>query len=239
MDNKNFFNISRREFITKALKFSAGAAIFSMLPSTVSATTLSEWKEGKRFNFDDAKIKINGDIRKGDEDEIGIPVVGVEGITIHEPNLNFTQSLNLRAKTDGIVIHHVGNTKKNVNSATIHRWHIGNGWAGIGYHYIIRKDGTIERGRPLHAVGAHCYNQNEHTVGICVVGNFELERPTNEQFRAAESLVSAVCNVYNLHPTEKNVVGHKFYNKTDCPGIYLNQWLPDIIRNAKIKMSNV
>ena len=145
----------------------------------------------------------------------------------------FVKKLERRSKTNGIVIHHVGNTNKNVNSSVIHHWHLQNGWNGIGYHYIIRKDGTIERGRPLGTVGAHCYNQNDHTVGICVVGNFELARPTHEQFRAAEQLIGAICGIYGIIPNDNTVVGHKYYNRTDCPGTYLSQWIPDIIRNAK------
>lgn len=226
-------DLSRREFISKLLKVSAGALMLSMLPSTVSATTLSEWKEGKRFNFDDSKIKSSGEITANDEGEIGEAVVGAEGLLIRETGLHFTNSLEHRNRTDVVVIHHVGSTNKNVNSAAIHRWHVKNGWKGIGYHYVIRKDGTIERGRPLESVGAHCYNQNEHTVGICVVGNFELARPTHEQFRSVEQLVGAICGIYSINPNERTVVGHKYYNKTDCPGTYLYQWIPDIIRNSK------
>ncbi|MBP9551198.1 MAG: N-acetylmuramoyl-L-alanine amidase, partial [Veillonella sp.] len=50
-----------------------------------------------------------------------------------------------------------------------------NGWAGIGYHFVIRKDGTIERGRPLSVVGAHAQGNNLHTIGICMARNFEKE----------------------------------------------------------------
>lgn len=50
-----------------------------------------------------------------------------------------------------------------------------NGWAGIGYHFVIRKDGTIERGRPLSVVGAHAQGDNLHTIGICMARNFEKE----------------------------------------------------------------
>ncbi len=225
--------MSRRNFINQFLKVSTSAALFSMFPSIAAATTLSEWKEGKRFNFDDAKIKTPKEIRANDENEIGEALIGEEGLLIRETYLEFNRRLETRNRTDAVVIHHVGNTNKNINSAAIHRWHIENGWKGIGYHFVIRKNGTIERGRPLHTVGAHCYNQNEHTIGICVVGNFELARPTHEQFRAAERLIGAVCNLYDIAPNEKTVFGHKDFNSTSCPGTYLYQWIPDIIRNAK------
>ena len=232
---KNFFEnqeVSRRDFLKSLLKISAGATILSAIPSIVSATTLSEWKEGKRFKFDDTKIKVSEEITLNDEAEIGAAVVGAEGLLIRETDLQFTRSLERRIRTDGVVIHHVGNTDKNINAAAIHRWHINNGWKGIGYHFIIRKDGSIERGRPLESVGAHCYNQNEHTVGICVVGNFELARPTQAQFRSAEKLIGAICGIYEIIPNDQTIVGHKYYNRTACPGTYLQKWVPDIIRNA-------
>ncbi len=225
--------MTRRDFLKSLIKISAGAAIFSMIPSAVEATTLNEFKSGKRLHFDDTRIKFPNEINVNDEAVIGEEILGAEGLAIRETYLQFTKELNYRSRTDGIVIHHVGNTDRNVNSAAIHRWHINNGWKGIGYHYIIRKDGTIERGRPLETVGAHCYNQNEHTVGICVIGNFELAKPTQAQFRTAEKLIGAICGLYEIIPNDETIVGHKYYNRTACPGTYLQQWVPDIIRNAK------
>ena len=197
--------MSRREFLTRAFKFSIAAAIpvdsiYNILPD--------------------------------DEDIIGEETPDLDDIIIRSTELEFSKHLHYRKRTDGVIIHHVGNTDKNINVAAIHRWHKQNGWAGIGYHYIIRKDGSIERGRPLDTIGAHTYNRNDNTVGICVVGNFELSRPTSEQFRAAEKLVGAVCRHYDITPNAMTVRGHKDFCKTNCPGIYLYKWLPDIIRNA-------
>lgn len=216
--------MNRRDF----LKLTLGAALFSMLPTSVEATTLTEFKmKGK-------KPTINNDFKITPEDEaiIGEETIGIENIVIRETNLNFSKRLERRPRTDAIVIHHIGNTNKNVNAAAVHRWHRQNGWSGAGYHYFIRKDGTIERGRPLDAVGAHTYEHNDHTVGICVVGNFELARPTPEQFRAVERLVGALGRIYNITPRAKTVLGHQDFCKTTCPGIYLYKRLPDIIRNA-------
>lgn len=224
--------MNRRDFLKSIVKWSAGLAIFSMFPSMTNATTLTEFKEGKRFNFDDTQIKAD-EYKFNDEAEIGEKILGLEGLMIREGNLKFKNALEYRSKTDGVVIHHVGGSGKNINSQTIHRWHLSNGWAGIGYHYIIRKDGTIERGRPLETIGAHCYSQNEHTIGICVVGNFELSKPTYEQCKATEQLIGAVCGMYGIIPNEETIVGHKYYNKTLCPGTYLQKWIPDIVKDAK------
>lgn len=69
-------------------------------------------------------------------------------------NLRF-RNLSHRGYTDLIVVHHTGNEKDDdLSVAEIHRIHQTLGWSGVGYHYIIRKDGTIEAGRPRWAVGA-------------------------------------------------------------------------------------
>lgn len=68
-------------------------------------------------------------------------------------NLNF-RNLSERDATDQVVIHHTGDAEDDDLSAEdIHTMHLNNGWAGIGYHYVIRKDGTIEVGRPDWALG--------------------------------------------------------------------------------------
>lgn len=52
----------------------------------------------------------------------------------------------------------------------IDRWHRARGWKGIGYHYVIYRDGSIHKGRPEEQVGAHCVNHNKHSIGICYIG---------------------------------------------------------------------
>lgn len=61
------------------------------------------------------------------------------------------------------------------SAETITRWHIARGFKTIGYHYVIRRDGTIENGRPLEQVGAHCQNHNKHSIGICYEGGLDIE----------------------------------------------------------------
>ena len=52
----------------------------------------------------------------------------------------------------------------------IDQWHRQRGWVGIGYHYVIRRDGTVEEGRPVELPGAHVRGHNKYTIGICLVG---------------------------------------------------------------------
>ena len=154
-------------------------------------------------------------------------------LKIKETNLQFS-TLKSRLKTNLIVIHHVGGIDDDVSAEEIHKWHLANGWAGIGYHYVIRKDGTIERGRPLDAIGAHTYGYNKTSIGINLVGNFEVSTPKPEQIESAACLIATLCNRYKLTPNKSTVRGHRDFNATLCPGENLYSKLQDIRRKAFI-----
>lgn len=162
-----------------------------------------------------------------------------EPMAIKETNFRFNEPLLLRPKTDMIVIHHVGIPDGDTSAAAIHRAHLANGWAGIGYHYVIRKDGTIERGRPLATVGAHAQGQNYHTVGINVTGNFDKEIPTPAQLHALTGLVAWLCKIYEITPSAATIVGHRDVNSTDCPGQHLYDMLPQIRRDVEKRMETL
>ena len=146
---------------------------------------------------------------------------------IKESHLQFRELEN-RTVTDMIVIHHIGSTDREISAAEVHRMHLNNGWSGIGYHYVIHKDGTIERGRPLDTVGAHCYKENWHSVGVNLVGNFEISYPTEKQMRSAAMLLAALCTVYRIDAGEDTIVGHRDKNATLCPGAHMYARLPDL-----------
>ena len=108
----------------------------------------------------------------------------MERADIKETNLDFDMSrIAEREETNRIVIHHTGSGEDTDSSAAqIHGWHRNhNGWAGIGYHFVIRKDGTIERGRPIWAMGAHAEGANYDSIGIHLSGDFTYAEPTEDQ----------------------------------------------------------
>ncbi|EEQ48915.1 peptidoglycan recognition protein family protein [Selenomonas flueggei] len=156
------------------------------------------------------------------------------GVTIKPTYLSFGPLEN-RFVTDCIVVHHIGNTNADVSAETVHEWHLHNGWSGIGYHFLIRKDGTIEEGRPMGTVGAHVYGENRHTIGINIVGDFESAVPTEAQKHSAAHLIAALCIVYQLNPIwGVTVKGHRDFNATACPGRYLYAEMPDIVAESCI-----
>lgn len=147
-------------------------------------------------------------------------------VDIKETNLNFN-SLSERSYTDMIVIHHTGGNDIDASAEQIHGWHLNNGWAGIGYHYVIRKDGTIERGRPEWAIGSHAYGENSHTIGIHLSGEFDSAEPTNEQVEKCAMLIADIADRYSLPIDRNTVVGHGELMSTDCPGTNLQALLDD------------
>ena len=161
---------------------------------------------------------------------------------IKETSLNFG-SMNLRSKVlEYIVIHHTASTAKETVEQ-IHNFHINNkGWAGIGYHFYIRKDGTIYKGRDEKYSGVHCENYNSVSLGICLEGNFEIEQPTEKQLTNLSELIQYLKKKYG----NIQVVGHKDLNATACPGKNLYSKLGSVIANAisqkdeyvKVFMSN-
>ena len=98
-----------------------------------------------------------------------------------------------------------------------------NKWNDIGYHYVIgngtvSKNGEIEEGRKLPFIGAHAKGANEDSIGICLVGNFNKQKPLEMQLSSLVSLVLKLKKSYSLADTD--ITLHKLVKGsfTECPG---------------------
>lgn len=136
---------------------------------------------------------------------------------IIETNIQF-RTLAPRNATKRIVLHHSA-SGSHTTWQNIQGWHLKNGWAGIGYHYVIHADGGIYRGRPEGMSGAHAYQDRGHEansdgIGICIVGNFETGVPTEAQLA---STVDLIRDIRTRHPGI-SVIGHRDVMATVCPG---------------------
>lgn len=159
-------------------------------------------------------------------------------IQVNNPHLIYGP-LDLRFQTDGIVIHHTATTKgQDLTAQAIHQMHLNQGWSGFGYHFEVHPDGSIDKGRPLQTMGAQAEHHNDHTVGICLSGNFEFQRPSQAQLDSAVKLVAAICQLYGLKPGFPTVKGHYQYNSTLCPGRFLKTQLPYIRNHARMLLKN-
>ena len=157
-------------------------------------------------------------------------------IQVVETNLEFGY-LTERAETSMIVIHHIGEIDRNVHAEEVHEWHKNNGWAGCGYHFLVLKDGTVERGRPEKMIGAHAQGFNARSIGINIVGDFEQGEPTAEQIESAAQLIADLSDKYGISITADNVVGHRDLMPTDCPGRNLYS-IMDILRGKAVFYQN-
>jgi N-acetyl-anhydromuramyl-L-alanine amidase AmpD len=98
----------------------------------------------------------------------------------------------------------------------IRRSHVERGWADIGYHYVIDRAGRVWEGRNISYQGAHVRDQNEHNLGIMVLGNFDLQRPSDAQLTALAQTLRTLTRYYNI-PISR-VYTHQELNSTTCPG---------------------
>lgn len=143
-------------------------------------------------------------------------------------DLKWNGTLRQRTRTDMIVVHHTASAA-DLTVDDLHRIHLGNGWAGIGYHIIIYPDGTAHEGRPLDCAGAHCYEYNNRSVGVNLVGDFEHYPPTPEQVATLKEVLRWLLDKYG----DVDIGGHDEWNATACPGGYLIDILPEIILEAR------
>ena len=123
-----------------------------------------------------------------------------------------------------IIIHHsLTKDSQTVSVGAIRNYHIDiNGWSDIGYHFLIedlRGQTEIVVGRMPDRPGAHCRGNNLDSIGICVVGNFDLKHPPIQSWEKAVALVKYLKRVFKIDV----VLGHNELNASkSCPGKYFD-----------------
>lgn len=100
----------------------------------------------------------------------------------------------------------------------VDRWHKQRGWKGIGYHYLITLDGTVEVGRKEEEIGAHTVNYNKNSIGICYVGGLDKngkpkDTRTTQQKAAMYKLLTDLKKKY----PKATIHGHYEFAKKSCP----------------------
>jgi len=139
------------------------------------------------------------------------------------------------SKAKHIVIHCADTPPSmDIGSVEIDRWHRERGWSGIGYHFVIRRDGRIESGRPLDrdmapgwqsAQGAHVAGHNAESIGVCLVGGRAVSGsdPTFS-FEQMDSLRHLIETLVRIAPVAE-VLGHRDLDKRKtCPGFHVPSW---------------
>ena len=106
--------------------------------------------------------------------------------------------------------------------AQIDSWHRKRGFhLGVGYHYVIRRDGEIEKGRPEWLTGAHCKNHNAHSIGICYEGGLNIRgQPDDTRTEAQKASMRRLLEELHLRYPRAIIIGHHDLNPLkDCPCI--------------------
>jgi len=145
---------------------------------------------------------------------------------------------------DYIVVHASATPPSmDIGAEEIRGWHLRKGWLDIGYHKVIRRDGTVEDGRDLSIPGAHVRGYNHFSWGICMVGGVAADKKTPEdnytpeQYEALELLLrgleSLAIDTYDKRPM---VLGHRDFPNVAkaCPCFDVDLWWTEARGSNKI-----
>lgn len=114
--------------------------------------------------------------------------------------------------------------------SVIRDWHLQRGFRDVGYHYFIKKDGTIQNGRPHSEQGAHTLGHNSDSIGICLHGRDEF---TSQQFATLINKVRELQRNYILK--NKDVYGHNEFSTKTCPNFDVSKIFNRYVGNLNPK----
>lgn len=136
-----------------------------------------------------------------------------------------------RTRTDYIAVHcSATGEKTDIGAADIDRWHRKQGWDCIGYHYVIRRNGTLEVGRDEKKIGSHVSEYNAVSVGVCLVGGVDandvkkaVNNYTPAQFATLKKLLIELRTRY----PKAIIQGHRDFPKVAkaCPCFNVKDWV--------------
>jgi N-acetyl-anhydromuramyl-L-alanine amidase AmpD len=134
-----------------------------------------------------------------------------------------------RTRTNQIVLHCSATRGiQDVGVKEIRSWHKAKGWKDVGYHFVIRRNGKVELGRPEGDIGSHVQGYNTASIGICMVGGLDDKtwRPSNN-FTALQwkALTTLVAQLVKRYPAAK-VLGHRDFPRVQkaCPCFDARTW---------------
>ena len=116
---------------------------------------------------------------------------------------------------------------RDIGVSEIDKMHKDRGFTRVGYHYVIRRNGHTEVGRPESAIGAHATGFNKKSIGICLVGRVDKQGRGEANFyplqlAALRALLVALSQRY----PEAQIIGHRDTGaKKDCPSFDVAHWL--------------
>lgn len=134
-------------------------------------------------------------------------------------------------KINKIILHCAATPEgKDFTVAQIDAWHRARKFNGIGYHYVIYRDGSVHPGRPEERAGAHCTGQNSNSIGICYIGGCAADGKTPKDTRTPAQRTAMLRLVRGLlakYPGA-TVHGHNEFAAKACPSFNVKQWLTEV-----------
>lgn len=119
-----------------------------------------------------------------------------------------------------------------VDRDVIDRWHRERGWFGIGYHFVIKRNGEVQAGRPIDQAGAHTLGYNRVSLGINMVGGADAKGKaqnnfTDDQWEALGKLITELREKY----PKALIRGHRDMpgNATECPSFDVQTWVKETL----------
>ena len=107
----------------------------------------------------------------------------------------------------------------------VNRWHLDRGWSGIGYHYFLKRNGTIQIGRPVEKIGAHVRGHNHDSIGVCWAGRNNI---TTKQYKSLLLLLRGLKSQYKL--TVDDFFGHtELDNNKTCPNLDMQKIRAELV----------
>jgi hypothetical protein len=132
--------------------------------------------------------------------------------------------LRTAVEFDRITVHHVGKYRNfDIAKNTVVRdldgiltEHMDRNYGDIGYHFIVDYAGRLWEGRSLGYEGAHVSGQNDRNIGIVCIGNFDIQKPSEEQLITVEQIITVLREHYAIKQTR--IFGHRDLSPSACPG---------------------
>jgi len=155
-----------------------------------------------------------------------------------------TPTFKDRDSTDLIVVHcSATKATADIGVRDITQWHIQRGFDTVGYHYVIRRNGELETGRPQNAIGAHVRGHNSNSIGICLAGGVDTSNKPENNFTPAQfATLKALLRELEKRYPQARILGHRDLSPDKngdgkitpnefikaCPSFDVARWLKDL-----------
>jgi len=119
-----------------------------------------------------------------------------------------------------IVVHHsLTHDGVKADFDAIERYHVDvKRWRAIGYQFVVDGKCRCIAGRAMHEVGAHTIGANRSSVGVCIVGNFDVEPPDIELLTFAARHIAGICHALEIEASSDTLLPHNAFADKSCPG---------------------